>query len=145
MRLVHLNAGIATVVIFLITGQFMRHHTPPIDTLADSVRLLHRSRHIYILAAGLVNLMLGIYLRLQPRGWRNLLQRIGSAFLVVSPALLVAAFAIEPEAGFRTEMPWSSLGLYALFAGCSLHFLAAAGSHSRPLDRNMSTAAGSSR
>jgi hypothetical protein len=59
MRRYLLWVGVLVVGVFLITGQFMRHHEPPMGTLGDSVRLMFRSRHIYILASGLVNLMLG--------------------------------------------------------------------------------------
>lgn len=41
-------AGVMAVAAFLIAGQFMRYHTPPLATLGDSVRLMFRSRHIYI-------------------------------------------------------------------------------------------------
>jgi hypothetical protein len=62
MRRLHLRVGVFAVVAFLITGQFIRHHIPPMVALSDSVRLMFRSRHIYILAAGLVNLILGVYI-----------------------------------------------------------------------------------
>jgi peptidoglycan/LPS O-acetylase OafA/YrhL len=113
--------GVAAVAAFLITGQLMRHHTPPMSTLTDSVRLIYRSRHIYILAGGLVNLMLGLYWRRQSRGWRRPVQTAGSALLLLAPALLVVAFAVEPAGGFHEETPWSHAGLYALFAGSMAH------------------------
>jgi len=40
---------------------FLRH-APPLGALNDATRLLYRSRQLYILAGGLVNLMLGLYL-----------------------------------------------------------------------------------
>jgi hypothetical protein len=42
--------------------------------LSDSARLMFRSRHIYILAAGLVNLVLGVYFERQARGWRRVVK-----------------------------------------------------------------------
>ncbi len=110
------------MVVFVFTGQFMRHHTPPLSSLSDGSRLMFRSRHIYILAAGLVNLMLGVYLHRQARGWRRIVQAAGSAFLIASPALLLVAFAVEPQRGFHEEMRWSAAGLYMLFLGCLAHF-----------------------
>jgi hypothetical protein len=121
MRRLHLAVGVFTVVAFLITGQFMRHHTPPLVDLSDSARLMFRSRHIYILAAGLVNLVLGLYLQRQAGGWRRVVQTAGSAFLIASPALLVIAFTVEPRRGFHEEMRWSAAGLYVLFAGSMAH------------------------
>ena len=64
MRRLHLGVGVFAVVTFLITGQFNEtSRIPPRVALSDSVRLMFRSRHIYILAAGLVNLILGVYLQ----------------------------------------------------------------------------------
>ncbi|HKE28412.1 MAG TPA: hypothetical protein VKB88_38950 [Bryobacteraceae bacterium] len=120
MRRLHLLVGILAVLAFLITGQIMRHHEPLMSALSAETRLMLRSRHIYILAGGLVNLMLGIYVQ-QRHGWRGVMQDIGSAFLVLSPALLIAAFAVEPAVGFRREMWWSTIGLYTLFGGAMLH------------------------
>lgn len=123
MRRLHLAVGVLTVVTFLITGQFMGHHTPPMAALSDSVRLMFRSRHIYILAAGLVNLLMGLYLQRQTRGWRKVVQAIGSAFLIASPALLIVAFTVKPGLGFREHMRWSQDGLFLLFGGSMAHLV----------------------
>jgi hypothetical protein len=117
MRRVHLAAGLPIVVIFLITGQFMRHHQPPLGTLSDATRLMYRSRHIYILASGLINLMLGLYLPRTPQGWRGTVRTVGSVLLLISPVLLILAFVSEPAKGFQSEMVCSVAGLYALFGG----------------------------
>jgi hypothetical protein len=123
MRKLHLMTGILAIIIFLITGQFMRHHQPPMSSLTAAARLLFRSRHIYILAAGLVNLMLGLYLVPGALPWRRRIQAAGSVLILTSSALLTAAFLLEPERGFQPDLLWSSLGLYALFGGTMLHFL----------------------
>jgi hypothetical protein len=124
MRAGHRWIGLLTVVVFLISGQFLKHHHPPLGTLTEGARLMLRSRHIYILASGLVNLMLGLYVQ-RIVGWRGVQQVIGSGLLMVSPALLVVAFVVETPRGFQAEMVWSSMGLYALFGGCMLHLLPA--------------------
>jgi hypothetical protein len=127
MRQTHFAAGVLTLLVFAGTGQIMRHHVPPMASLGDATRLMYRSRHIYILAAGLVNLMPGLYMRQKAHGWRAALRRMGSVLLLISAALLIAAFFTEPAQGFRSEMRWSSAGLFALLAGVVLH-TAAAGS-----------------
>jgi hypothetical protein len=109
------------VVVFLVTGQLMRHHEPPMAALSEGVRLMHRSRHIYILSSGLVNLMLGLYLQEPMAGWRGATQTVGSFLLLASPVLLTVAFAVEGARGFQPELVWSHLGLYALFGGCMAH------------------------
>lgn len=104
-------------------------------TLSDSVRLMFRSRHIYILAAALVNLMLGLYLQQHSHGWRRAVQTIGSAFVIASPALLILAFAIEPQRGFQKEMHASATGLYTLFLGCFAHLISGPVTGSAPNSR----------
>jgi hypothetical protein len=121
MRRLHLAVGVLAVVTFLITGQIMRYHTPPLAAMSAAARLMFRSRHIYILAAGLVNLVLGVYFQRQREGWRCVVQATGSAFLITSPGLLVLAFIVEPGRGFQQEMPWTHAGLYVLFAGSMAH------------------------
>ena len=123
MRRSHLWLGVVSVVVFVITGQFMRLHEPPMTALSDGVRLMFRSRHIYILASGLVNLMLGLYMQRHVAGWRAIVQTVGSGLVTASPVLLVAAFAVEPANGLQAEMPWSAGGLFALFGGCMLHLV----------------------
>ncbi len=135
MRRLHLAAGTGAVLIFLITGQLMLHHTPPLATLGDSARLMFRSRHIYILAAGLVNLMLGLYFERHASEWRRAVQTAGSSVLLASPVLLLVAFAVEPGRGFREEMRWSTAGLYLLFGGCMLHLASGLGAKKRLLSR----------
>jgi hypothetical protein len=127
MRKYHLWVGVLIVVVILVTGQFMRHHEPPMSALSDSTRLMFRSRHIYLLASGLVNLMLGLYLR-QAEGWRGIGQMIGSGL-----ALLTLALTVEPERGFQTEMWWSAASLYAQFGGCMCHLASGIGKpHQEP-------------
>ncbi len=125
MRRLHLAVAIITVIGFLITGQFMRHHTPPMAALTAAGRLMYRSRHIYILSAGLVNLMLGVYFQPRAKGWRRGVQTAGSALLMAAPVLLMLAFKIETGQGFYEAGWWSHAGLYALFGGSMLHLIGA--------------------
>jgi hypothetical protein len=132
MRRLHLVLGILTLLAFLTTGQIMRLHQPPLSTLTDATRLLYRSRHIYILGAGLVNLMLGLYLQPAFPGWRRITQTVGSALVLLAPVLLVLGFATEPRTGLPLEQGWASAGLYSLFGGSLLHAVAHIGKPAKP-------------
>src|SRR5207237_9752316 len=59
-------------------------------------RMMSRSRHIYILLAGLVNLAVGTYFVRRAGGWRRTLQTLGSILVLAAPLLLLAAFFTEP-------------------------------------------------
>jgi hypothetical protein len=124
MRRIHLIIGLLGVVAFLITGQFMKHHTPPMQLLTSDVRMMYVSRHIYLLGAALVNLVLGLYLRESSHGWRRVLQRVGSVLILLAALSLLMAFFAEPSLGIAGRGVQSYFGLLALFAGVMMHFLA---------------------
>ena len=126
LRKLHLLTGILTITIFLVTGQIMSHHQPAMRMLSDSQRLLFRSRHLYILASGLVNLMIGLYLQTW-NGWRAAMQRFGSGLLILSPIFLVLAFRHDPGHDLQSHLWHSAVGLFALFGGCMLHLIGSLG------------------
>ena len=63
----------------------------------DGTRMMFRSRHIYILLAGLINLGVGVYFTWCKERWRWILQLVGSGLIILSPILLIAAFFYEPR------------------------------------------------
>ena len=123
MRRLHLIIGLSMLVVFLVSGQVMAHHEPPVSSLGAETRLLFRSRHIYLLAGALVNVMAGIYLQLRPAGWRRRVQMVGSALLLLAPVLLLAAFLSEPQHGLQEKMRFSMDGIVAMALGTLAHLL----------------------
>ena len=134
MRRVHLIVGLLGVVIFVLTGQLMARHVPPVHTMVPELRLMYVSRHIYLLGAALVNLVTGLYLRMAAGGWQRAMQFGGSVLLLLSPALLTLAFLAESPLGLSGRSWRSSGGIYARFAGALLHLLSQL--KSRPFGRN---------
>jgi len=90
--------------------------------------MMYVSRHIYLLGAALVNLMLGLYLRDCTAGWRRVLQAIGSVMILLAPVLLALAFFAESPLGLAGRSWRTANGIYGLFAGAMLHLIAIAGS-----------------
>jgi hypothetical protein len=123
LRTAHLVVGAITVAAFLVTGMIMYAHEPPLSTMDWDDRLLFRSRHIYILCAGLVNLSLGHRYALPDSPVRRGAAVAGSLLALVSAALLFFAFFAEPMAR-REPGPLSAFGLYALFGGVAILVLA---------------------
>jgi hypothetical protein len=119
LRTAHLVVGAITVGAFLVTGLVMYGHEPPLSSLDWGDRLLFRSRHIYILAAGLVNLALGLRYALPEGAGRRGAVIAGSLLALASTVLLFLAFFAEPMAG-REPGLLSAWGLYALFGGVML-------------------------
>lgn len=92
----HWLVGLLTLVIFPLTGQYMRHivGVPHVESVP---RLIFRSRHLFLLVAGVANLALS---NSQPfhRG-----QRVASVLILVAPFFLVAAFFIDPARGLDSS------------------------------------------
>ena len=89
MKKLHLAVGILTLIAFILTGQYLRRVYPNMAGVDDGMRMLLRSRHLYIMLVGALNTALGLYLIRQARGWRSLVQRLGSVLLLVAPVLLI--------------------------------------------------------
>lgn len=125
MRLTHKIVGLVIVVTFLLTGQYMEFTYGEWVGVPLETRMMYRSRHIYILLAGLLNLALGLYLTRQAVGWRKVTQAAGSALILAAPFALVAAFFIEPATA-PLERCLTLPGVVSLFAGSLLHLIATA-------------------
>lgn len=122
MRRSHLVVGAIAVLAFLITGMIMRMHQPPVSAMEWAGRLLFRSRHIYVLCAGLVNLAIGVHYALPEQNFRCGVAVAGSLFVLASAILLFFAFFAEPMAG-RAPGALSWMGLISLFGGVMLYTL----------------------
>ena len=119
----HFIFGLVLFVVFVTTGKFMRVDFPDKDVIPQELRLLMRSRHIYILFSGLIHLVLGVYLRMSADSRIKLLQYVGSGLLFVSSVLLVWAFVSETY----TLQHFSDLsrnGIYISLAGVAMHLFA---------------------
>lgn len=110
-RRAHWIVGIATLVVFLLTGAYMRWgRVPPVPQLDDVTRAVYRSRHLFILLSAVLNLAFALAPSPKQRA-----RQIVSVFVLVAPVLFLAAFAVEPAQGIHGA-PLSQIALYLLFA-----------------------------
>ncbi|MDX6501204.1 MAG: hypothetical protein QOG23_4464 [Blastocatellia bacterium] len=92
----------------------------------DGIRLLYRTRHIFILLSGLTNLGIAAYFTYRDQFWPRVFQPIGSGLTLSSSFLFIVAFFYEPElGGLRT--PLAHWGTYCIAAGVILHVLSGLG------------------
>jgi hypothetical protein len=118
----HLIFGLLLFWAFTVTGQYMRADFPDKSEIDQSLRILMRSRHIYILLSSLIHIVLGVYLQLRPNIVQRIFQCLGSTLLVISSGLLVWAFIAETyETREYTNI--SRWGLYAALAGVIAHLI----------------------
>jgi hypothetical protein len=122
MKKVHLIFGVAVVIAFLLTGQYMDKHFNHMVGMPDAPRLLYRTRHIFILFSGLLNLGIGAYFNHRIEPWRRAIQLVGSLFIFTAPLLFMIGFFYEPNLG-NLRTPLSHYGAYAIAAGAVLHVI----------------------
>lgn len=125
IRRMHLIVGLAGIAAFLGTGLYMDRWHGHLRGYEDTVRMLYRSTHIYLLLSASINVMTGLYLRPAESSARRLLQGVGSAALVVGPPIFLAAFCEEPYLSGLAR-PWSRFAIYLTLAGVVLHLFSAA-------------------
>src|SRR5262249_11174754 len=119
--------GMLGVIAFLITGQMLKYHDPHLQLLSPEMRMMYVSRHIYVLAAALVNVVLGLYVQMQPPGCGRPLQYVAFLLIVLPLFSLLLAFVSEPRMGLAGRSWRSYFGLIALFTGVMTHLVASAG------------------
>ena len=126
MKRFHLIFGGVVILIFILTGQYMDKFLHHLVGMPDGPRMLYRTRHIYILLSGLLNLGIGTYFTY---GWtrlRRALQFLGSALIVAATTLFITGFFWEAKLT-GLETPWSGQGIYLLAYGTLFHFFSGLG------------------
>ncbi|MEP7075018.1 MAG: hypothetical protein ABI878_04340 [Acidobacteriota bacterium] len=122
MSWIHLILGALVFIVFVTTGRLMSVDFPDKDLITPELRLLMRSRHIYILFSALIHLGLGLYLQLRPQTWRRIVQYAGSIILILSSSLLICAFFAETFS-FQHFSAFSRYGIILSLVGIGLHLI----------------------
>lgn len=123
IRRLHLVLGVLGIIAFLATGQYMDRYHDHLRGYDDTLRMLFRSTHVYILLSAAINTMTGLYLR-PTLGWRRRVQIAGSLAMLAGPPLFLAGFCTEPYVSGLAR-PWSRPAIYLAMGGVVLHLIAA--------------------
>ena len=122
MKRFHLVFGLVTLVVFLLTGQYMDRVHHHLMYMADGPRMLYRTRHIFILMSGLLHVGIGTYFSYHSGKVRRAFQFIGSILITIAPVLFTIAFFREPHLeGLQT--PLSLVGMILISVGTLLHLV----------------------
>jgi hypothetical protein len=122
MKKIHLIFGACVVLAFLLTGQYMDKYYNHLAGMPDGPRLLYRTRHIFILLAGLLNLGIGAYFTYRSETWRRTTQLLGSLLIFAASFLFLIAFFYEPHLT-NLHTPLSHWGTYTIATGVLLHVI----------------------
>lgn len=125
VKRLHAIVGMSTVLVFLGTGAYMRMSFPELYDGNEVIRYLFRANHVYILFAGLLNVLPGLYLSWSIIPWRKSLQRAGSWMILIAPVLFLAAFIIEPVQASPMR-PLTVTAAFVILVGVTLHGIAVA-------------------
>ena len=120
MKKIHLVFGACVVVAFLLTGQYMDKFYNHLHGMPDAPRLLYRTRHIFILLAGLLNLTIGAYFTYRTEPWQRTIQLLGSLLIFTASVLFMIAFFYEPGL-VNLHTPLTHWGTYTIATGAILH------------------------
>ena len=126
MKRFHIIFGLAVVVVFLLTGQYMDRYHQHLMYMSDGPRMLYRTRHIFILLAGLLHLGIGAYFSYRVGAVRRALQIVGSILITVAPVIFTVAFFYEPHLD-DLNTPLSLSGTILIAVGTLLHLFSGAG------------------
>ena len=122
MEWFHLIFGLVLFAVFAATGSHMRADFPDKEAIGQDLRILMRSRHIYILFSALIHLALGVYLQMRNQTWQKTAQCFGSFLLTLSSVLLVWAFVVETYQ-FQNFSNVSRWGIYTALGGIVFHLV----------------------
>ena len=125
MKRLHLVVGVLTLIVFILTGQYLSRAYPHMADMDSGLRMLLRSRHLYIMLGGADWYAHGLGQTRQTGGWRAVEQQSGSVLLLAGPALFILGFFIQAPRG-DLNAPLAPFGLYAVFGGIMLHLVSGA-------------------
>jgi|ERR1051326_92510 hypothetical protein len=126
LRKFHKFFGIFTLVVFALTGLYMRLNIAHIDITNEKLRMMFRANHIYIMFAGIINIGLGSYLNFNKVNWKKRTQEAGSIFIILATLALIAAFFLDPVSG-SLHRSKTRLALISFFLGGLCHFFGGLG------------------
>lgn len=133
MKNTHSIVGIFTLLLFLVTGIYMKQILPELDSanpVMDGGRMMYRASHIYLLLVGLLNLFVGIYYKSFVSRAGAKLQNIGSVLLLAACPVLLYAFWTEP-AVVSLDRIFTLIGMVMLLAAGGFTAMAAVLENSR--------------
>jgi hypothetical protein len=119
----HRLIGIIALACFLGTGIYMRVRFPGLYEGREAIRFLFRANHIYLAMAAALNLALGLPPASRVEGGRRLIQAAASGLVLVSPAVLLGAFFIDPPEPDSGRM-LTRVGVVMAIVGVVLRLLA---------------------
>jgi hypothetical protein len=130
LRKLHLVVGLAGVLAFVLSGQYM-YLGLEVRYMEAAPRAFTRGTHIYLMYASVLNVALGCFHSPSEQRAPRVLQALASWAILAGPLLLVISFVAEPYQP-DLERPLSRYANLLAFGGTFLFFLAYLVQRKRP-------------
>jgi len=113
---VHYWTGIVFLVIFLLSGLYMKWGFPELYDGNQTSRMMFRANHIYLLLAALINILFSFSAgRVITQKSRKIIN-VASVLIILSPLLLLIAFVTETQS-LQFERSFTLLGIVSVLSG----------------------------
>jgi hypothetical protein len=122
LKSIHIAAGIAGLVAFVLSGQYMAIFLNGLQDMADGPRLLYRSAHLYLMWASLLNLVIGLRFPPLRSGTVRIAQIVASFMLLAVPVLILIGFSIEARLP-GVQRPYTNIANYLVLTGVLVHLI----------------------
>ena len=119
---IHFYIGLLVIIIFVLTGQYMKLSFNRLIDMELISRALFRTGHLYILLFGLINISLGINFQISKEQVFKRIQQTASGLMFTATLLVIFSFFTELPRN-EIERPISRYSLYFILAGVSIHGL----------------------
>ncbi|MEY2793734.1 MAG: hypothetical protein RJA76_1726 [Bacteroidota bacterium] len=120
---IYLFIGFLSLYFFTWTGKYLLNTYPDKPSIEIGLRVMLRSRHIFILLISLVELGIGAYIQQCQTRTFLIIQWLAFICIFLSHILLIYAFFFEVELTHIPNTPALHYATYILLAGIILHVL----------------------
>ncbi|MHA8053905.1 hypothetical protein [Aquirufa sp. Wall-65K1] len=120
---IYLFIGFLSLYFFTWTGKYLSITYPDKPSLEMGLRVMLRSRHIFILLISLVEIGIGVYIKQCLTRTYLMIQWLAFLCIILSHILLIYAFFFEVELVHIPNTPALHYATYILLAGIILHVL----------------------
>ena len=121
LRILYLTVGIASVLFFAWTGDYLRTTYPDKVSMDMGFRVMLRSRHIFILLVSLLEIGMGIYIQPAKRRMYQIVQGLATGLLLVAHGLFIWAFFYEVSTKTIPQTPILHWATYCVLASIIVH------------------------
>lgn len=114
--------GLLFFLLFVLSGQYMRHIFTPEHLEALVPRVQIRSNHIYLLWIALLNLLASRIVVVQQQNWQRYSELLFRIAIIIAGGLLLLGFWYEHD-GALDHRKWTRLGLFTTLGAISIFLL----------------------